>query len=360
MFFFLPKELMKKLFLICIFGLTMRKGPISLKDIAKELNLSISTVSRAIRNVGEVSPETREAVRQLARNLRYKPNPLATGLLKNQTRSIGVILPEIENYFFANLLRGMDKLASENDYRLVTFFSNNVCAEEMKSLEELVFFRIDGIIACPANDSVSFDHYTRLIENDIPVVIVDRDFPDLVVPKVLTDNYKATSRVIEHLVAGGRKRIALIANLEPLSVGRQRYDAYVDCMQYYHLPFDRDLIVHGNLGISTTVEATRGLLALPSPPDAIIGSDDAVAMVAMKIVKEHGLRVPEDISLVGFNDEPFASFLEPTLTSVAQPSYLMGMKAVELLLKQMDGSKTPSFPEKIVLESGLVIRNSSQ
>lgn len=338
----------------------MKKSHVSLKDIAKELNLSISTVSRAIRNVGELNPETRKAVLELAEKWNYKPNPLAMGLLKNKTNIIGVIVPDIESYYYSTILRGIDRILSDHNYRILSSYSNDNYKNEIRALDELLLSRVDGIIACPAQETVDFSHYINLINDNFPLVIIDRKCEGLKTPMVVTDNYRATFEVIDYLISTGCRRIALIASLEPLSVGRQRYEAYLATLKKYHLPLERDLIVHGNLGISTSIEAAKNLLKLPLLPDAIIGSDDTVAMAAIKVIKESGLRIPEDISVVGFNDDPFSSFLEPALTTVSQPAYLMGMKATEKILQIISGDILINSAETTILDSALVIRNSTK
>lgn len=338
----------------------MKRSQVSLKDIAKELNLSISTVSRAIRNIGEINPQTRKTVLELAEKWNYKPNPLAMGLLKNKTNTIGIIIPDIESYYYSSILRGIDKIASDSSYRIITCYSNDIYRNEIQAIDELLFSRVDGIITCPAQESVDFSYYQKLIVDKFPLVIFDRRCGAIKTSTIVTDNYRATFEVVEHLISLGCSRIALITSLEPLSVGRQRYEAYKDALIKHNIPHDRDLIIHGNLSMSTSIEAAKNLLKLSVLPDAIIGSDDTVAMAAMKVIKEAGLKIPENVAVVGFNDEPFSSFLEPSLTSVGQPAYLMGMKAMEKILQMITGDIEINFWETTVMESALVIRDSTK
>ena len=338
----------------------MKKGQASLKDIAKALNISISTASRALRGMGEVNPETRKAVLELADEWKYKPNPLALALLKDKTNTIGVILPEIESYYFASILRGINELAIERGYRIITCYSNESVKGEIRAIEDLLFSRVDGIIACPSNDLVDFSHYEHLQQELVPFVHIDRNCPGLQSHKVLTNNFNATKSVVDYLVKTGCKRIALITNLEPLAVGRERYEGYIEALKDNDLPFDKDLIIHGNLGTSTSEEAAKYLLTLSPLPDAIISNNDSVAMAVMKIIKEQGFRIPDDISVVGFSDDPFSSFLEPSLTTVAQPAYLIGMKALEVMLDILD-EKIPAVTENhIVVDSAIKVRKSTR
>ncbi len=338
----------------------MKKSHVSLKDIAKELNLSISTVSRAIRNIGEIKPQTRKSVLELAEKWNYKPNPLAMGLLKNKTNTIGLIIPDIESYYYSSILRGIDKIALDSSYRILTCYSNDIYRNEIQAIDELLFSRVDGIITCPAQESVDFSYYQKLTDDKFPLVIVDRRCGEIRTSTIVTDNYRATFEVVEHLISIGCMRIALITSLEPLSVGRQRYEAYKDALIKHNISHDRNLIIHGNLSMSTSIEAAKNLLKLAVLPDAIIGSDDTVAMAAMKVIKEAGLKIPENIAVVGFNDEPFSSFLEPSLTSVSQPAYLMGMKAMEKILQMITGDIEINFWETTVMESALVVRESTK
>lgn len=338
----------------------MKKGQASLKDIAKALNISISTTSRALRGAGEVNPETRKAVQRLADEWKYKPNPLAMGLLKDKTNTIGVIIPEIESYYFATILKGINEVASEQFYRIITCYSNESAQSETRAIDDLLFSRVDGIIACPANELVDFSHYEYLQEQEVPFVYIDRDCPGIQVSKILTNNFNATKSVVNYLVSTGCKRIALITNLEPLAVGRQRYDGYLEALQDNDIAFDKDLIIHGNPGTSTSEEATKYLLALKPWPDAIICNNDTAAMAVMKVIKEQGLKIPEDISVVGFSDDPFSSFLEPSLTTVAQPAFIMGMKAVEQMIRIFDKKTDPFTENFIVVDSAMKVRNSTR
>jgi len=338
----------------------MKRGQASLKDIAKALNISISTVSRALRGMGEVKPETRKAVLELADEWKYKPNPLALALLKDKTNTIGVILPEIESYYFASILKGINELALERGYRIITCYSNESVEGEKRAIDDLLFSRVDGIIACPANDLVDFSHYDYLQRELVPFVHIDRDCPGLQAHKVLTNNFNATKSVVNYLYSTGCKRIALIANLDLLAVGRQRYEGYIDALKDNNLPFDRDLIIHGNLGTSTSEEATKYLLALSPLPDSIICNNDSVAMAVMKMIKERGYSIPDDISIVGFSDDPFSSFLEPSLTTVAQPAYLIGMKALEVMLDILDEKIPIIIENRIVVDSALKVRKSTR
>lgn len=335
------------------------KRRIALKDIARELNLSISTVSRALRNVGEVSEETRKKVKELAESWKYKPDPLALVLLKNKTRYIGVILPDPVNHFFSTILHGLNLIVQEHGYHLLISYSIDQSINEQKAIEDFLWARAEGMVICPSIDTIDIRKYLPVTASGVPLVFVERDIPEQNIPAVITDNYKAMRSLMEHLLAIGYRRIALVTNLEYYSVGKVCFEAYADALKKRHIALRKELIIHGNLSISTSVEAARHLLAVKPPPDAVVVTDDCSAMAMLKVFQEAGLSVPGDIGIAGFNDEPFSSYLTPSLTTVSRPGYLMGMKAGELLMEIITGNQPLNWPEKIVLESDLVIRDST-
>ncbi len=337
----------------------MEKKRASLKTIAKELNISISTVSRALRNTGEINPETRKAVLELAERWDYTPDPLALGLLKSKTSTIGVVIPEIESYYYSTILKGIDHVASGAGLRLITFYSNDTNCNEIRGVKDLLLNRVEGLIICISKDTVDFLYLQQLIDDNVPLILLERNCDEIKSTQVVTDNFHAGYEVTEHLIKQGCRRIALITNLEPMSVDNKRLKGYAAALDKYNIPYDRDLIFHATLNQSTSYEAAVNLLKLDNIPDAIIGNTDIAAMTAMKVVKEAGMNIPYDIAIAGFNDELFASFLEPSLTSVSQPAYLMGMKAMEIMLDVLDGKRGINTPDQIILESALVIRNST-
>lgn len=331
----------------------------SLKDIARELNISISTVSRALRNVGEVSEETRRKVKELAESWKYKPDPLALGLLKNKTGYIGVILPEPVNHYFSTVLNGMNIVAQEHGYHLLISYSYDQSGNEQKAIDDFVWARAEGMVICPAIDTIDIRRYQQISGNGIPLVFVERDIPEMDIAAVITDTYKSVRSLMDYLIACSYRRIALITNLEYYSVGRICYQAYNDVLKKNRIALRKELIIHGNMSISTSVEAARHLLQLEPLPDAVVVTDDCSAMAVMKVFQEAGLSVPDDIAVTGFNDEPFTSYISPALTTISRPGYLMGMKAMELLIEIIRENKSLACGEKIVLESDLVIRNST-
>jgi len=334
------------------------QGPVSLKDIARELNLSVSTVSRAIRNVGEVNPETRTRVLELAKRYQYRPNPYSMSLLGNNTHTLGVIIPHIESYLYASMLKGMNEAASLKNYRILTIFSDDSQVGDSHAVDELLHRRVDGILACPAKDTIDIRIYKKVIEFKIPLVLYYRDLDELNVSSFITDNENAIYVVTKKLIERGLHRIALIASMEPLSEGNERFNGYKRALLDYGISYRNEYIVHSTLNFSTLLEAVKNLLNYPEPPQAILCNDDNAAMTIMKFLKENNIKIPEEISIIGYNDDPYSSFLTPSISTIAQPGYLIGYKAAEQILYQVQNPKDASS-YKTILQSGFIERESS-
>lgn len=337
----------------------MLNKPVSLKDIAAELGVSISTVSRALRNVGEISPETRKKISDYAQKMLYRPNPHATGLLKSKTFTVGVIVPEIESNFYSAILRGIDAVAIQNGYRVITSFTNESYATEVLAINEMRYFRVDGIIACPALEAADYQHFTDLVESRMPVCFFERDWEGIPIPHVATDNYRAAFQVTSHLIEQGCRRIAFITNLEMLSTGRHRYEGYINALSRYSLPINQELVIHGTMNISTSVEAARHLLSFDHRPDAVICHNDLVAMAVMKEIKDAGLQIPQDIAVAGFTNDVYSEFLTPGLTTIKQPLAEIGQNCMRIILDMIEGKPSMSGSYKMTLPSTLVIRAST-
>ncbi|UOG77069.1 LacI family transcriptional regulator [Hymenobacter tibetensis] len=336
----------------------MSKRHVSLKTLAQALNVSMSTVSRALRNHPDIGPEVTQRVQQLAQELQYTPNPLAIGLLKDRTNTIGVIVPDLVTYFFSSIISGIESLANEHGYYIVIRCSYESYEKEKECLENLLKLRVDGIIMCLAQETQDYAHFNHLLEAEIPLVFFDRVCRPEEVATVVVDNQEAARRITQHFFESGYRRIAHIAGPAQLNITRERIAGYQQGLQECGLPFEEDLLVHCDLSIASATAATQQLLALSPPPDAIFGVNDTAAFAAMKEIKRQHLRIPEDVGLVGFTDEFHATVVEPTLTSVMHPTYEMGREAALLFLAQMD-AKTPIQPRQQVLTTQLVVRESS-
>jgi LacI family transcriptional regulator len=336
----------------------MTKRHISLKDIASELNVSISTVSRALKNHPDISPEVTSKVQTLAREWNYTPNPLAMGLLRSQTRMIGVIVPDLVTHFFSSVISGIEQVAKENGYYVIISSSNESYEKEKECISNLLMSRVEGLIVCLSQETSNYSHYDKIIENEIPLVFFDRVCRTGEVPSVVADNRNVAREVVAHLHQSGARRIAHISAQPHLSISRERLEGYRDGLREFEYKVDDNLVEVTGLNPEEAMAATRKLLLLPNRPDAIFAINDTVAFAAMKEIKRFGLRIPDDIFLVGFTDEYHATVVEPPLTSVMHPTVEMGNEAARLLLRQSKFNEKP-VPAQMVMKTQLVIRASS-
>jgi DNA-binding LacI/PurR family transcriptional regulator len=339
----------------------LKKAQTTIQDIARELNISASTVSRALHDHPSISEETKKAVVQLANRLNYQPNLLALSLLNKKTNSIGIIVPEITGYFFATVINGVQDMVAASGYNLMISQSNEIFQEEMKLINALSLVRVDGFLISPSLQTVSFEHFDRLKETGVPMVLFDRDCVGYEIDKVLVDDYDGAFQAVEYLIRTGCKRIAHIAGPANLSTSNHRKYGYLDALKKNNQPVFDDLILetkgflpeHG-------IEAAKSLLTMKNLPDAVFAVNDGVAVGVMGTIKQAGLQIPADISVVGFDDEPYSSFFTPSLTSVWQPVYDMGMLSAKILLDRLSaGGEEKTFRHEI-LKPELIIRDSSR
>lgn len=334
-----------------------KKRHISLKDLAQEIGVSISTVSRALNNHPDISPEMTRKIQKLAAEMNYTPNPLAMGLLKQATRMIGVIVPDLVTHFYSSIISGIEQVAGEKGYYILIASSNETLQKEIKAVENFLKTRVEGLIICLSQETKSFDHFDRLINNNIPVVFFDRVCRADEVPSVVVDNVDAAKKITRHFYKNGFRHIAYIAGPDYLNISQERTQGYLSGLKSCGLEFNTELLVKCNMSTKDAIRATSNLLDLPEPPDAIFGINDTVAFAAMKEIKRRGLRIPDDIALVGFTDEFHSTVVDPTLTSITHPTYQIGQEAARLFFKQIDNPEAK--PIQVVLKTKMVIRKSS-
>ncbi|WP_423126789.1 LacI family DNA-binding transcriptional regulator [Gaoshiqia sp. Z1-71] len=330
---------------------------VSLKDLARELNVSISTVSRALKDHPDISPEMRQRVKQLAAARHYSPNPLAMGLLKQKTRMIGVIVPDLVTHFYASIIAGIESFAKEKDYFILIASSSESFQKEKESIENLLKARVEGFIVCLSQETKEITHFEKLLEQDIPLVFFDRVCLQDQASAVVVDNPDAAGKITRHFYEQGYRRIAFISGPEHLYISRERMSGYLAGLKDCKLPEAPDLIEQCNLSHDSARQAMKRLLDLPEPPDAVFGINDTVAFAVMKEIKKHGLQIPRDIGLVGFTDEFHSTVVDPQLTSITHPTFKMGRKAAELFFDKIENNANP---KTVVLKTKLVIRESSK
>nr|WP_262891705.1 LacI family DNA-binding transcriptional regulator [Echinicola salinicaeni] len=341
--------------------LIMKKRHSTITDIAKALNISASTVSRALHDNPSISLETKNKVLSLAKELNYQPNMLALSLLKKKTKTIGVIVPEITSYFFAMVINGVQDMVDEAGYKLIISQSNESFEEEEKLIETLSLGRVDGFLISTSSNTMTYGHLEKLRSSGIPIVVFDRDCPGFDADKVLVADFDGAYQAVDYLVKTGCKSLAHIAGPANLTTSQHRKAGYLKALSDNNLAIREELIQTVD-GFTSEFgeEAAKALLDLPYPPDAIFAINDAVAIGAMAVIFERGLRIPEDISIVGFDDEPYSKYFHPSLSSVWQPVYDMGMLSAKILMNQLDKDFDDVNYRYEVLKPELVIRESSK
>ncbi len=332
--------------------------PATIKDIARQLNISTSTVSRALRNAPDVNGETRNAVVALSEELSYQPSRLALSLQQKQTHTIGVIVPNLD-YVLATMVKGIDEVALEAGYTVMVCQSNESFGREMVNTRRLLESLVDGFIVSVSSETKVFDHFKKIQKKNMPMVVFDRVSGDLTAPKVKLDNVEGGCLATEHLIEQGYKRIAVLAGQKNLLISNERIEGYLKTLKKHKFKIDHSLINHCDFNQQDAYETTLQLLKSKGRPDAIFTISDRMAIGAMLAIKECGLQMPKDIGLVGFNNEPVTSLVTPSISSVEQPAFELGKAAAKLFLEQMHHDEDLSHIER-VLKPKLIVRESSR
>lgn len=335
----------------------MIKKPATIKDIARHLNISISTVSRALRNASDINPETKEAVLAVSNELNYQPNKLALSLRQKQTHTIGVIVPNLD-YVISTMVKGIDEVALEAGYTVMVCQSNESFGREIVNTRRLMESLVDGFIISLSSETKSVEHFKKIQERDIPIVVFDRITSDLIAPSVRLDNEEGGFVATEHLIEQGYKRMAILAGPKNLGVSNTRLEGYLNALKKHKIKKDNELIIHCDFNQDYAYFATKELLKLKKRPDAIFTISDRMAIGAMIAIKEKGLDMPGDIGLVGFNNEPILSLLTPAISSVEMPSFELGKLAAKLFIETVNNPNDMSHIEE-VLKPRLIVRESS-
>ncbi|RJE72506.1 LacI family DNA-binding transcriptional regulator [Reichenbachiella sp. MSK19-1] len=333
----------------------MHKGRINIKDIAKALGVAPSTVSRALSNQGRVSPKTKASIMELAEKWGYRPNPFARNLQKNKSGLIGLILPEFTHHYFAKVLSGVNKIINKSDYRLIINVHEGSVEKEKEIVKMLSEMHVDGVLASYARETDDFEHYLSLIEEEVPLVFVDRMCEDLDASYVISDDFDGSRLAIDHLVQSGARRIAYISGPDRLSTTFTRLTGYKEVMNKHRLPHPDHWVLPTN-GSDWTEQLEH--LVMNENIDALLAYSDYLAFDAVQVLRRLGKRVPEDVAVVGFADEPIASYMTPQLTSVHQPAFEMGQKAAGILLDEL--SNPSQAISSLVLPNQLIARDSTK
>lgn len=328
---------------------------VTIKEVAKESNVSFSTVSRVIRNAKNVHPETRKKVLRAIKKLNYHVNAGARGMVKRETKTIGVCISDISNPFYPPLVRGVENTINKFHYNLLLCNTDEDAEKEEVYLKLMLEKRVDGLIIAPTGQGISY--LKEFVKRNIPVVFIDRKIESIPADTVCTDNIQGAFSAVEHLIKLGHKRVAMIAGLKDITTTQERIQGYLKALKAYNLEANDSLIAEGYSKIEGGMTATEALFKLNSPPTAIFSSNNLMTLGALVFLKKLGKNVPQDVAIIGFDDLEWAEALDPPLTVVSQPTYTIGTTAAQLLIQRLL-REGPIKKQNIVLKPELIIRRS--
>lgn len=334
----------------------MGKRRTSLKDLAEQLGVSIATVSRALRNSHEVGEEMKQKVQDLAKRLNYRPNPFAQSLRSEAPRMIGVVVPNLVTHYYAAVLSGIEDYATKNGYSVISSNSHENHEDEERAIDNFISLHVEGIVACLAQDTVDYSHFIEINEMGIPLVFFARTCLPELFSSVVANGDEAAQQATDHLILTGSRRIAFLGGPNHLDMVRRRKHGYLEALREHKLPIERSLVVCGKIDYEEARRATIELLQRDDRPDAILAFNDIITYAAFDGIKSLGLRIPQDVAIIGFTEGDTSAFVTPKLTAIMDQAHITGMKACELLLRNINGDKKIY---KEVIPMTLKIRESS-
>jgi LacI family transcriptional regulator len=337
----------------------MKKEKTTIHDIAKKLNITASTVSRALNDNPRISDATKKAVQKTALKLNYHPNQIAAALRNGRSNIIGIIVPTVDRSFFSSVVRGIEEIANQAKYNVMICQSYDDYEKEVATVEALLRSRVDGIIASFAKQTRDFNHFLKAKERGIPVILFDRSNDELELSHVVVDDYLGGFKATEHLIQQGCSRIAHFAGAQRISIYRDRLRGYKDALIANGIGFTESLVIESNLQLEDGRNSMAQLLKSKERPDGVFSSSAYGILGALQVLKEKNVRVPQDVALVGFSNEPYTSFTEPSITTVEQHSLRMGNAAAEIFLEEVLDDDKKFIPQKVVLKPELIVRQSS-
>lgn len=340
----------------------MKFEALTIKDIARALGLSTSTVSRALRDSYEISPETKKLVLEYAAKNNYHPNPIALSLKERRSRSIGVIVCEIANSFFSQTINGIESIAYNNGYNVIIAQSRESFDREMINLQYLTSRSIDGLIISVSTETKDFTYLKELHEKGMPIVFFDRIVDEIDTHKVIVDSYKGAYDATAHLIQNGHRQIAAVTNSAYLSITKERLGGYKAALHDHGLPVREEMIRychHGGMILAEVEEAVSQLLEGDVKPDAFLATSDKLTTGCLRVLKIKNYKVPEEIGLVGFSNTDLTDLLDPPLTIIKQPAFEMGELATSLLLQLIESKRPVKEFETKKLAPELIIRGST-
>lgn len=332
---------------------------VTIYDIASELKVSPSTVSRALKDHSSIGKDMIRAVKKLALEKGYQPNHLAASLRRNRTHTIGVIISWVNRPFISSLISGVEEVANKADFNVIISQSHDSFDSEVINAKALYNSRISGLVVSLAMQTTSYDHFTPYLKAGLPIVFVDRVSEVINTNRVVIDNFAAGFTAANHLIEQGCRRIAHLAGAQHRNVYRDRLNGYIEALKHNNLPIDENLIVYGKImNAEEGQKLTHHLMSLPVPPDAIFSANDTAAVSAIQYAKQRGIAIPDQLAVVGFNNDPISLIIDPQLSTIAHPATEMGRIAATQIINHQAQPESVAY-ETVVLKTELVVRQSS-
>lgn len=328
----------------------------SLKDLAQELGVSIATVSRALRSSPEIGQDMQMKVKELAKRRNYRPNPFAQSLRKEAPRVIGVVVPNLVTHYYAAVLDGIEDEARKAGYSVISANTHEDTDTEIRAIDNFISLHVEGIIACLSQNTTDYSHFEEIANMGIPLVFFGRTCLTDRFSCVTANGDEAAFKATQHLIDTGSRRIAFIGGPNHLDMVKRRKHGYLEALRENRIPIDRNLVACEKIDYEWALETTTNLLLQAERPDAILAFNDIITFAAFTAIKQQGLRIPEDVALIGFTDDVHAQYVTPRMSAIEDQSHLMGQTACQLLLKTINGD--PKIYRKIVPQE-LVIRDTS-
>ena len=328
----------------------------SLKDLAQELGVSIATVSRALRSSPEIGQDMQMKVKELAKRRNYRPNPFAQSLRKEAPRVIGVVVPNLVTHYYAAVLDGIEDEARKAGYSVISANTHEDTDTEIRAIDNFISLHVEGIIACLSQNTTDYSHFEEIANMGITLVFFGRTCLTDRFSSVTANGDEAAFKATQHLIDTGSRRIAFIGGPNHLDMVKRRKHGYLEALRENRIPIDRNLVACEKIDYEWALETTTNLLQQAERPDAILAFNDIITFAAFTAIKQQGLRIPEDVALIGFTDDVHAQYVTPRMSAIEDQSHLMGQTACQLLLKTINGD--PKIYRKIVPQE-LVIRDTS-
>ncbi|MBC6992054.1 LacI family DNA-binding transcriptional regulator [Hymenobacter sp. BT491] len=332
----------------------------TIKDIARALNISTSTVSRALRGSYEINPETKRLVMECAERLNYRPNPIALSLKGSSSRAIAVIVPQIANPFFSQAINGIEAIAYNRGYHVIIFQTHESYEREVANVQQSMARKVDGLLISLSSETSDVSHLKEIQQKGLPLVLFDRVSAELEATQVVADNFAGAFAATEHLIKAGRRRIAHLTIPPWLSITQERLAGYRAALEQYGLPFDENLVRYGTFGPDEVGPMVDDLMSLSPTPDAFFTASDRLAMGCLTALRQRHVNIPEDVSLIGFTNLNVADLLSPSLSTVVQPAQEIGQVAAERLIDLIERKQKAAPIGTVKIPTELIVRESSR